>query len=76
MANKNFDDMMEANAAPHRMGMKGNPMVKQIEVIHHMTHGEPIMHMVEPGKMGEHMADCPHCSGPLADRDSAAGAAS
>lgn len=37
------------------------PELHSIQVIHHMTSGEPHSVMVDPGKMAEHMADCPHC---------------
>jgi hypothetical protein len=58
-----------SEALNHRSGslstMKAgmSPKLKHIEVVHHMTGGEPHSVMVEPGKMAEHMADCPHCGG-------------
>jgi hypothetical protein len=39
------------------------PKLHSIQVIHHMTGGEPHSVMVEPGKMVQHIADCPHCGG-------------
>jgi hypothetical protein len=70
MHNSNYDAMHEANTVSHRSRPKGAPTLKHTEVVHHMSHGEPMRHRVEAA------ADCPHCGGEvMADRDSAAGAA-
>jgi hypothetical protein len=52
-----------AEALEHNAGRLRSPEAKlsHIEVTHHMTDGSALLERVEPGKMAEHLADCPHC---------------
>jgi hypothetical protein len=51
---------LDHNAA--QRSLSASPKIHSIEVVHHMTVGEPERAMVDPHKMAEHLAGCPHCS--------------
>lgn len=63
-----------AEALNHRPSLvegraAATPQLKHIEVVHHMTGGEPHVSLVEPGKMAEHVASCLHCGGGSAESE-------
>lgn len=58
-----FAEAINRPASLSQMKEEMAPRLHSIQVIHHMTGGEPHSVMVDPGKMAEHMADCPHCGG-------------
>jgi hypothetical protein len=58
----NYAEALDA----HRNMPSGPAKLSHIEVTHHMTNGSAQVERVEPGKMVQHVADCPHCSGSTA----------
>jgi hypothetical protein len=66
-----YSDTLDHNASRMRAGELAK--LSHIEVGHHMTDGSMELARVEPGKMAEHLADCPHCGGAPGGSTTAAG---